>query len=460
MPAKKAKAKSRRKLPLSIGDRAIIRAKLSRENVETTFAGLRKFIGEARWIGASNRYGADTIQRIQSDNKIARVREPRQLSQYIAASTVLHCADGWSYLGRALMALLGGDSARAIHLAYYAELRAAMSLLATEGIGVFSNAHFFIDAPNSAKLMQTRSGTHNFVWDCLKYWGMQSRSGLLFSRLVRPYGRTLDDWLIPVGGSSSVAPQAQRWFLQWGMDLKVLSSDRDARNTSSYRPSGLLQQNPIEAEAVLSFVRETWAALEPSPLSSFEGIDRHILRIALERVFKGTTGKNPSEEPAKFGATVASVLKRQDLPVHLESGWAGFLKRQTVPDDLLLVKYSKEDPASALGHFAVTARATLMLRIASGAAAETVQAAGFTASDIAFWSSGLGRGRGLSDALDVDGAATELWADIEDHLRSVGEFQSEYTAADQTFSLAGTKIGQSLFGLGSCERVAIWSLTS
>src|SRR5689334_737896 len=161
MPAKKAKARSRRRQALSISDRAIIRTKLSRENVETTFSGMRRFICESQWIGSSNRYGADTIQRIQSDNKKNRVREPRQLSQYIAASTLLHCADGWSYLGRAFTALLGGDSSRAIHLAYYAELRAAMSLLATEGIGVFSNAHFFIDAPNSAKLMQTRSGTHN-----------------------------------------------------------------------------------------------------------------------------------------------------------------------------------------------------------------------------------------------------------------------------------------------------------
>jgi hypothetical protein len=243
------------------------------------------------------------------------------------------------------------------------------------------------------------------------------------------------------------------------MDLKVLSSDRDARNTSSYRPGGLPRQASIEAESVLSFVRETWSALEPSSLSSFEGIDRHILRLALESIFKGTKGKSPSDDPAGFSALVAVVLKDQDLPAHLRDGWTGFLERQTTPDDLPLFKHSKEDPTSSSGHFAVISRATLMLRIASGAAAETVQAAGFTSSDTAFWSCGLGKGRGLSDALDPNGAATELWADIEEHLREIGDFQQKYTAADQTFFLAGTQIGQSLFGVGSCERVAIWSLT-
>jgi hypothetical protein len=459
MPAKKAQVKTRGKLALTVGDRAIIRARLSRENVEATFSGLRKFIGESQWIGTRNRYSKDTIKKIQSDSKINRIREPRQLSQYIAASTVLHCSDGWSYLGRAFLALLGGDAARAIHLAYYAELRAAMSLLATEGIGVFSNRHFFIDAPNSAKMMQTKSGTHNFVWDCLKYWGVQSASGLLFSRLVRPYGRALDDWLVPVGGSASVAPQAQRWFLQWGMDLKILSADRDARNISSYRPGGLPRQDAAEAVLALNFVRETWSALEPSPLSNFEGIDRHILRIALENIFRGTSGKSPSDDPEMFNTLVVGVLGHQDLPAHLRDGWARFLQRQTVPDDLLLLEYSKQDPATALGHFAVMSRATLMLRIASGAAAEMIEAAGFTSNDTAFWSRGLGRDRGLTDALDPDGAATELWADVDGHLREVSDFQNRYTPADQTFSLAGAEIGRSLFGLGSCERVAIWSLT-
>jgi len=62
------------------------------------------------------------------------IQSPTQLSEYIAASCLLHCSDGWSYLGRAISALLRGDPHRARHLAYYAELRAATALLAKVGV--------------------------------------------------------------------------------------------------------------------------------------------------------------------------------------------------------------------------------------------------------------------------------------------------------------------------------------
>jgi hypothetical protein len=78
----------------------------------------------------------------------------RHLAQYIAASSILHCADGWSYLGRAINCLLKGDPHRVVHLAYYAELRAALSLLASEAIGVFSRNNFVIDAPDPSAARQ------------------------------------------------------------------------------------------------------------------------------------------------------------------------------------------------------------------------------------------------------------------------------------------------------------------
>lgn len=59
----------------------------------------------------------------------------------MAASVIVHCFDGWSYLGRALEAEMAGDPQTAVHLGYYAELRAAMSVLASDEIGVFRNKH-------------------------------------------------------------------------------------------------------------------------------------------------------------------------------------------------------------------------------------------------------------------------------------------------------------------------------
>lgn len=70
---------------------------------------------KSRWLGVRNRYATDTIVRIQ--NEAGRrppptgtpARRPRQLGEYIAASVVLHCIDGWSYLANAVSAILDGE---------------------------------------------------------------------------------------------------------------------------------------------------------------------------------------------------------------------------------------------------------------------------------------------------------------------------------------------------------------
>jgi len=55
------------------------------------------------------------------------------LLEVLAIRGPLHALDGWSYVGRALSALIAGDSHAARHLAYYGELRGALSLLASSG---------------------------------------------------------------------------------------------------------------------------------------------------------------------------------------------------------------------------------------------------------------------------------------------------------------------------------------
>src|ERR1700722_6306108 len=109
--------------------------KTNRDYVERTLAELDPFISKSRWVGKTNRYASDTVDRLALDTKSPSLLRTTHLAQYISASSILHCADGWSYLGRAISCLLTGDPHRVVHLAYYAELRAALSLLASEGIG-------------------------------------------------------------------------------------------------------------------------------------------------------------------------------------------------------------------------------------------------------------------------------------------------------------------------------------
>src|SRR5438067_355249 len=149
-------------MPLHPNDCATIQSS-SRAYVEKTLSGLRRFAREFHWIGKSNAYSGDIIEKIKMDSVAHRIRNPRHLSQYISASCLLHCADGWSYLGKAIVLLLRGDPHRCRHLAYYAELRAAMSLLAADGIGIFNNTHFVFDGPNSVTRLPRNYNTHRFA---------------------------------------------------------------------------------------------------------------------------------------------------------------------------------------------------------------------------------------------------------------------------------------------------------
>jgi hypothetical protein len=446
-------------MALSPRDHGAIQS-LNRENVEKTLSGLKRFTRTSKWVGERNRYVIDTKKKIAAENKTGSLKAPRQMSQYIAASCLLHCADGWSYLGKAISSLLRGDPHRARHLAYYAELRAAMSLLATTGVGVFDRFHFIVDAPNSVAALKVASPTHQFVWDCLEYWCAQATSGDLFARIVQPNGRALDDWLEPLGGGSVVAPQAKDWFLTWGMDLKLPAQDREARNESSYRPDGMPDAWCLDAPTVLQFARNIWRALEPSHPSRFDTIDRHILRLALESIFKGQKGILATSDPTEFRNFVSRVVKNQGLSLHAMEHWLQFLCRDILPENLSIFDFSTTSPeAREDSHSAIVSRATLLLRIASGSTADLFQAVGFTSDAIAFWWKRMGQSRGLWDGARGADSLLDLWADIESVLHDLAIFQEKHPPGAQTFFRVGNELGEAVVGLGSCERIAVWSLT-
>jgi hypothetical protein len=90
---------------------------------------------------------------------------------------------------------------------------------------------------------------------------------------------------------------------------------------------------------------------------------------------------------------------------------------------------------------------------------ELLQTAGLTANSTMFWWNNLGVARGLWDGPKSADQLTDLWADIDLILRDLETFQQKHGASNQSFLRVGSELGSSLVGLGSCERVAIWSMT-
>lgn len=100
--------------------------KASRKSVEDTYGHLKTHIKSKKWIGTTNRYRLKCTVALFKDTQPGKGINSRNLAQYIAASAPLHCADGWSVLGRAIDSHSRGDFDASRHLAYYAELRAAL----------------------------------------------------------------------------------------------------------------------------------------------------------------------------------------------------------------------------------------------------------------------------------------------------------------------------------------------
>ena len=442
---------------LHADDRAAIDALLRSQMVLTT-AGLKPFLKRSTWIGKTNHYAHDVVARLKAALPTT-VERKRNLAQYIAASVALHSNDGWSYLGRSVACLLVGDTHRALHLAYYAELRAAMSLLASAGIGIFKNKHFVVPTANATTKLRSNIGTHAITWLALEEWSQQPVSGVLFAHLIRPEGRTLNEWFHLKGGAGVLAPQAKAWFMQWGMDLGLATKDRDARNESSYRPDGMPTTWELKAKDGLEFVRDVWSMLEPSVTSSFEQIDRHILRLAMERYYKGLSGKAASGADPAFVALVEATVSAQSLASATEDRLKKFLLRQSAADNPLIFQYSADPPGnSQTDAFAVMSRAVLLLRIATGSAHDLLHQAGFDAAALSFWWQKLGEARGLWKSGSPPAALVDLWADIEDGLREVKEIEVNDPATFDTIN--GVAYGG--FGrlnvLASHERAGLWGL--
>ncbi|MBY8823179.1 hypothetical protein [Sphingomonas colocasiae] len=446
-----------RKPKLLQQDKLTIRG-LNRANVELTVAGLKPFLERSKWIGSTNHYGKDVVRRLKAGVPGTPERK-RHLAQYIAASVALHANDGWSYLGRAIACILAGDTHRALHLAYYAELRAAMSLLASAGVGVFDKQHYVISGTNSTSKLRAQNGTHIMAWLALEEWSRRPASGALFSSLVRPEGLTLDEWFHPQGGASSLAPQAKAWFMQWGMDLGLASKDREARNESSYRPDGVPTTWEVGSKDGLEFVRDMWSALEPSSASSFEQIDRHILRLAVERHHFSVTNRQASAADATYVALVNGIVEAQSLATATEQRLKSFLLRQSAPTDPQIFRCSAIKPGNPQSDaFAVMARAVLLLRIATGAAHLLLNRAGFDANLLGFWWQKLGEARGLWRPGAAPAALTDLWADVEESLRDVADMEASSPEALDSFHAMSAELPGSLNMLASHERVSLWGL--
>lgn len=418
----------------------------SRSVVEDYFVSLPQAFRSQKWLLKKNRYRKNCALSYTDEIKTGSSHDHTYLTAYVSASALTQVIDGWSYLGRAVDATLRGDSYAAIHLGYYAELRAAMGLLASEGIGILGRHHLIVKGLGSTDVFSTGKGTHVDIWPMLNYWSTLPRAANLIDDLVRPSSIGLSNWLsigptptIPVGAV------AQDWLKSWGLDLANVDDDHDCRNIVSYRPSEFRRPKYLNVHQQTAFVEELWQLFEPGTTQRFPNIARLLVRNAR----RDQTKKAPS----------VTDLQRLGLTKYEALEWITFLQQKRADDPMPFQLVKKrvpiEDPTC---HLRIISRAALMLFIASASARHLLTNAGYSLRDIFFWWGQHGEGRALWDIGSLQGDPRDIWADIEQAINDSVSWRAYNPIGNASLRQWRHSQTSALADFGGFELVGIWAL--
>jgi hypothetical protein len=215
----------------------------------------------------------------------------------------------------------------------------------------------------------------------------------------------------------------------------------------------------VSTQQTFEFLADLWRTLEPTPGSTFQEIDRFILRLAVEKHFYGLTGKQALATEPSFVTHVQKLVAPQGMQTAKEALWTKFLLRQSGPADPTLFSLSAVPHGNAAtDHLSVCSRAVLLLRMASGAANQLMHQSGFNTDILKFWWEAIGESRGLWPTGDPPDELSNLWMDIQDSLQKAEDAVAADAGVLSCFNSLRTNLSDYIPMLCSPERVGLWAL--
>ncbi len=392
------------------------------------------------WLSLNHPYNSSTIRNLSQSTIKAQ-----ELGEYIACSAPLHLADGWDYLSRAFDASSRGDRTTAYHLAYYAELRAAMSLLATEGIGIFNDCHVALDMQLTPTIM--RGSTHAVTWLAVAAWSQQPGRAIRLLQGIDVEYKNLSEWLQLIGSGQSIQGSiADKWLSAWSIDLQILSRDHYRRNEMSYRPTRIRvpASRPVDSDSeMVGPLFNAWIELEPSVSGTKATLDFAFLREAIKLVVKDGNCNYPTYRSA-IESLKGSMSLRSYESLILGDPCAGKIFR------------AAEDQSSRRRAVPILARSLLMLRIASASTASLLKTADVSKSDLYFWWSRLGKDLGFWETASDIESFEDLWTDVAE---AKDRASSQMSALQGALSVrTATKILAQDVSITQFSRAPLWLL--
>jgi hypothetical protein len=402
-----------------------------------------------RFAAANSLEGAFTNRTV---NKVA-------LEQYLALATLGHLEDAWSYLSQALNAYQRGNAGGSIHLAYYAEVRAAKSMLATQGLLVVNSAVYWFDRRGRCNTRLFKLGSHQVLWETLKAWASTPAASNSLFDSIRVHGMTIKDWLnaFPILSSSTWSPIASQLLSQWGLDIELMArDDRNARNVLSYEPTRFsMLGNPSTLESV-RFLCSVWAQLEPQGSSTLGDLDAHILRLSINEALSTTLSHNDETDRR---ITIRKLLAGMGrMSPTMQSSWFRFICDSNDPP--LLFDYAEKSPdtRSPKSALSVLSRALLLSRSATALCSEQISGSGLDSRDLRPWANEIGISRGFwQDADAMPNDLVDLWDDVELALVKCEDWTAQ-RISHHSYSDMARALGGSVDTLSGSERVMLWGL--
>lgn len=198
----------------------------------------------------------------------------------LAAEQVFHMIEGWRYASAATNSFLNNSKHTALHFAYYAELRAALSLLSWSGIRVRQNAHYYLDVFGNKKVVP-HSATHTAVWGLWQNWVNRLDATQLFRDQIKlSSGVSLSNVL-----TSLQYVDPTKTLQGWGLDLAKIQADHLARNTSSYEAFWINSPLSKMTHEDLNLVLMLWRLLLPQDTGLL--FDSTLISYFLEKALPG-----------------------------------------------------------------------------------------------------------------------------------------------------------------------------
>ena len=445
----------------------------SREAIGDAMSQLPLNTVSPSWLGQGDRYAkADIKSELKNDHSSGAL-DSSALARRLAASIPSHVVDGWSLFGRAIHCLIRGDTRNSVHLGYYSELRAALAVLASEGIGIFDKQHYVIDSNGVAQRIQTDAstfcevGTHSMLWPVYNWWSQQSASGTLAASIIQPGGSAIIDWFTSANWQNLyLIPNIQSWLTDWALDLKRMNRDFGARNAASYGPSAIHNWQTTPGSEAVNSVVSLWEAFEPWGNSRFNDVDGVLLKSVLMRIFQGQTNRRRGSRPwyKEFTQFVNGFLHSQTDPYIIAPGlayWQGFLCSPPNGTASIPFEIASEQSGSDAPSFPIEmlSRAALLLRIATGSCGLHLADIGANWESLKFWLDNQGTRRGFWKPGDYPDDPIDLWTNIDEAIQTIRELlQTDSGSMNSPFGDDATSTVSSLTRLEECERIGFWGL--